>query len=79
MAGEAVSRTSLSLAFQRKQNLEWQKLREHLHLQLQQDIERSENIPDFCNELFIFYMETQKDINMLLQDLLCVLKVECED
>jgi hypothetical protein len=50
MAGEAVSRTSLSLAFQRKQNLEWQKLREHLHIQLQQDIERSESITDFCSE-----------------------------
>jgi hypothetical protein len=79
MAGEAVSRTSLSLAFQRKQNLEWRKLRERLHLQLQQDIERSETIPDFCNELFIFYMETQKDVNMLLQGLLCVLEIGCED
>lgn len=44
MAGEAVSSASLTLAFQRKQNLEWRKLREHLHLQLQQDIGRSGNI-----------------------------------
>lgn len=44
MAGEAVSRASLTLAFQKKQNLELQKLREHLHLQLQQDIGRSGNI-----------------------------------
>jgi hypothetical protein len=49
MAGEAVSRTSLTLAFQRKQNLEWRKLREHLHLQLQQDIGRSEKISAYCN------------------------------
>ncbi|KAJ9596491.1 hypothetical protein L9F63_012474, partial [Diploptera punctata] len=41
MAGEAVSRTSLTSAFQKKHNLEWRKLREHLHLQLQQDITRN--------------------------------------
>jgi len=44
MAGEAVSRTSLTLAFQRKQDLEWRKLKEHLHLQLLQDIGRSAEI-----------------------------------
>ena len=48
MAGEAVSRTSLTLAFQRKQDLEWRKLREHLHLQLLQDIGRSAEISASC-------------------------------
>jgi hypothetical protein len=55
MAGEAVSRTSLTVAFQKKQNLEWRKLREHLHLQLQQDIGRLENISVSCTEL-IYYL-----------------------
>jgi hypothetical protein len=53
MAGEAVSRTSLTLAFQKKQDLEWRKLREHLHLQLQQDIGRSAS----CNDCNFFRMQ----------------------
>ncbi|XP_069696748.1 serine-rich adhesin for platelets isoform X2 [Periplaneta americana] len=67
MAGEAVSRTSLTLAFQKKQNLEWRKLREHLHLQLQQDIGRIYTNSLYCDLELVFKSTSIQTHRSLLQ------------
>ncbi|GLG97151.1 Protein roadkill [Gryllus bimaculatus] len=67
MAGEADSSTSVTLAFQKKRNAEWCKLRKHLHLQLQQDIARTFSDSLYCDLELIFDSTTIKTHRSILQ------------
>ncbi|XP_049961668.1 uncharacterized protein LOC126481757 [Schistocerca serialis cubense] len=58
MAGEAASRKSLTVAFQKRQDLELRKLREHLHEQLQRDIARIYSNSLYCDLELVFNTTT---------------------
>ncbi|XP_066991189.2 streptococcal hemagglutinin [Anabrus simplex] len=67
MAGEAASRTSLTLAFQRRRDAEWRKLRQHLHLQLQHDIARIFTNSVYCDLELVFKSTTIHTHRSVLQ------------